>query len=683
MRSKALPGWAHTLCTAAAALVFLLAYELIVYRVPVTEIFLPVSSWSDEVIYSKQLAAAVQYGAPQGYFGFNESHAAVGTYAAWGPAVFLVYALPGLLLRGQNAFLWCNLLFVVLGWTFFARAARLGWKRQLAFAAALAAMNAPIRYVFSAMQEPLHYALMLAVLGCGILARRDKSRAAWAGLCVLCAVATLVRPYEAVLWLFPLALCRQDCRRIAVCVAGGAVSLGGTLVLMSKFYAPYFFTNVDVSPLQELGRGQVVSAVRDVAHKLLDALRTVAEMLADPKVQIQYASKYASSSNYWKNAIGMNRGIDKLDVIGEKQKEEEALRQWSRANNHPEYIAALDSIEAVMKELSSVNYAYYQLLEGIAIAVEFSQVPPTGALIKALKEKNQPRVDSLMTILKENYGKFADKNYNRKVDRRVAKAMLKAYRDAVPEGERLAIFDLIDKKFKGDIDRYVDAAFEKSVFAGDANFEKFCKKPSAKALENDLMVALRNAYIEKSIELSGKRKPLNDRLTRAKKIYIKGLLDMAGDAPTYPDANFTIRMTYGNVLPYSPADGVDYRYYTTQRGILEKEDPDNWEFVVPSKLKELIINKDFGEYAMENGDLPCCFLSNNDITGGNSGSPVINANGELIGAAFDGNWEAMSGDIVFEKDLQRCINVDIRYVLFIIDKYAGAKNLIDEMTIIR
>ena len=407
------------------------------------------------------------------------------------------------------------------------------------------------------------------------------------------------------------------------------------------------------------------------------------EMLADPAVRIQYASKYARSSNYHKNAIGMNRGIDKLDVIGEKQKEEEALRQWSRANNHPEYIAALDSIEAVMKELSSVNYAYYQLLEGIAIAVEFSQVPPTGALIKALKEKNQPRVDSLMTILKENYGKFADKNYNRKVDRRVAKAMLKAYRDAVPEGERLAIFDLIDKKFKGDIDRYVDAAFEKSVFAGDANFEKFCKKPSAKALENDLMVALRNAYIEKSIELSGKRKPLNDRLTRAKKIYIKGLLDMAGDAPTYPDANFTIRMTYGNVLPYSPADGVDYRYYTTQRGILEKEDPDNWEFVVPAKLKELIINKDFGEYAMENGDLPCCFLSNNDITGGNSGSPVINANGELIGAAFDGNWEAMSGDIVFEKDLQRCINVDIRYVLFIIDKYAGAKNLIDEMTIIR
>ena len=169
MRSKALPGWAHTLCTAAAALVFLLAYELVVYRVPVTEIFLPVGSWSDEVIYSKQLSAAVQYGAPQGYFGFNESHAAVGTYARWGPAAFFwSMRCQGLLFaRAECHFLWCNLLFVVLGWTFFARAARLGWKRQLAFAAALAAMNAPIRYVFSAMQEPLHYALMLAVLGCG------------------------------------------------------------------------------------------------------------------------------------------------------------------------------------------------------------------------------------------------------------------------------------------------------------------------------------------------------------------------------------------------------------------------------------------------------------------------------------------------------------------------------------
>ena len=280
MHSKRLPGWAQAACTAAAALVFLLVYEWAVYKVPVTQIFLPTSSWSDEVIYSKQLAAAVRYGAPQGYFGFNESHAEVGTYAAWGPAVFFVYALPGLLLRGQNAFLWCNLLFVAAGWTFFALAARLSWKRQAVFALALAAMNAPIRYVFSAMQEPLHYALVLAVLGCGILARRDRNRAAWGVLCALCAVATLVRPYEAVLWLYPLALAWRDRRRAAVCVAGGAVSLGGTLVLMSKFYAPYFFTNVDMGALQEAAHGRLLEAAKDMARKLIGAMQTVFAAMA-------------------------------------------------------------------------------------------------------------------------------------------------------------------------------------------------------------------------------------------------------------------------------------------------------------------------------------------------------------------------------------------------------------------
>ena len=279
MRSKRLPPWVWVVGTGAAALAFLLAYSWAAYGVPAWEIFLPVSAWSDEVIYSKQLAAAVRYGAPLGYFGFNESHAAVGTYAAWGPAVFFVYALPGLIFRGQNAFLWCNLLFAVVGWTFFARAARLGWKRQVVFAAALAAFGAPIRYIFSAMQEPLHYALVLAVLGCGILVRRDKNRAAWVSLCALCAVAALVRPYMAVLWLYPLVLAWQDRRRTAVCVAGGVASLGGTLMLMSKFYAPYFFTNVDMGPLQELVHGHPLEAAKDVARKLLGALHTVVQTM--------------------------------------------------------------------------------------------------------------------------------------------------------------------------------------------------------------------------------------------------------------------------------------------------------------------------------------------------------------------------------------------------------------------
>ncbi|MFA6770158.1 MAG: S46 family peptidase, partial [Bacteroidales bacterium] len=175
----------------------------------------------------------------------------------------------------------------------------------------------------------------------------------------------------------------------------------------------------------------------------------------------------------------------------------------------------------------------------------------------------------------------------------------------------------------------------------------------------------------------------NETYAQGHKAYIAGQLEMKKDAAIYPDANSTMRMTYGQVLDYSPRDAVHYDFVTTLEGVMEKEDPKNWEFVVPAKLKELYTNKDYGQYAMTNGKMPVCFISNNDITGGNSGSPVLNAKGELIGTAFDGNWEAMSGDIIFEPNVQRCINVDVRYILFIIEKYGNAKHLIDEMTIVK
>lgn len=266
--------------TLAAALAFLLVYEWIVYKVPVTDIYLPASSWSDEVVYSKQLAAVVKYGAPQGYFGFNESHADIGTFAAWGPAIFWMYALPGFFLRGRNAFIWCNLFFVVAGWLTLVWAARLKAWQQVVFAVVLACLNAPIRYVFSAMQEPLHYALVLAVIGTAVLVRRTGRKPAWAALCLLCAAATLARPYNAVYWLFPLALAWPRRRVLLRCLAGAAASLVATLVLMSKFYAPYFFTNVDTAPLQMLARLQVFSAVRYTLDKLVAAFTQVGQEIA-------------------------------------------------------------------------------------------------------------------------------------------------------------------------------------------------------------------------------------------------------------------------------------------------------------------------------------------------------------------------------------------------------------------
>ena len=172
-------------------------------------------------------------------------------------------------------------------------------------------------------------------------------------------------------------------------------------------------------------------------------------------------------------------------------------------------------------------------------------------------------------------------------------------------------------------------------------------------------------------------------LAEARKLYTEGLLKWRKGEPSYPDANFTMRLTYGTVKGYEPKDAVIYKHYTTLDGVMEKEDPNNWEFVVPEKLKTLWETKDFGQYARPDGKMPVAFLSNNDITGGNSGSPIMNAKGELIGLAFDGNWESMSSDVMFEPDLQRCINVDIRYVLFIVEKFGGAKWLIDEMTIVK
>jgi len=210
----------------------------------------------------------------------------------------------------------------------------------------------------------------------------------------------------------------------------------------------------------------------------------------------------------------------------------------------------------------------------------------------------------------------------------------------------------------------------------------FLEKPSLKTLQKDPAYVAYKAFADKYSEMDKATNEVTAKLAQGNRLFIAGLQEMNPEKKYAPDANSTMRFTYGTVQGYEPADGVYYDYFTTLDGVMEKEDPSNYEFVVPEKLKALYKAKDYGRYA-EDGVLKTCFLTNHDITGGNSGSPVINGNGELIGIAFDGNWEAMSGDIAFETKYQRTISVDIRYVLFIIDKYAGAKNLINEMMIVK
>jgi hypothetical protein len=410
------------------------------------------------------------------------------------------------------------------------------------------------------------------------------------------------------------------------------------------------------------------------------------DMRADEKVNIQYASKYYTSSNYYKYSIGQNQGLQRLHILEDKQNQEKEFTTW--VNQDPKraekYGQALNLIkDAVDKRASykhAVQYVYESLLTSSELIAFANRA--TGLYNALVSEPgNTSLVDSLSKLLRTRYDDFS-KEYNPATDMKVIPAMLRLYRENVSEEFLPDMFKVIASKYKNDYNKYTIDMFSKSIFANKAKLDAFLKKPTRQALEKDpafkaaqsVMAVYRKAYYGQNAS--------SDDFNKGHRLYIEGILEMHPDKKYYPDANFTMRMTYGTVQDYNARDAVHYDYMTTLNGIMEKEDPENPEFVVPAKLKELFKNKDYGEYG-KNNIMPVCFISNNDITGGNSGSPVIDGEGALIGLAFDGNWEAMSSNIAFEPALQRCICVDIRYVLFIIDKYAGAGHLIKEMKIVR
>ena len=265
-----------------------------------------------------------------------------------------------------------------------------------------------------------------------------------------------------------------------------------------------------------------------------------------------------------------------------------------------------------------------------------------------------------------------------------AKVLLKEYRKLVPTISQPAYLLTIDQTFGGDVDAFVDHLFAKSIYGSVENFEQFASKPTAKALADDPMIAFARSVKEEREHLNDALKSFDDGYNLAHRTYVEGLLRMhEGGQPQWPDANFTLRLTYGQIKGYSPRDCDYYGYQTTLEGVMEKEDSTNWEFVVPAKLKELYKHRDFGPYATKQGTMPVALCATTHTTGGNSGSPVLNARGELIGLNFDRNWEGVGGDIEYLPDYQRSIIVDIRYVLFLIDKYAGADYLLDELEIVK
>jgi hypothetical protein len=430
---------------------------------------------------------------------------------------------------------------------------------------------------------------------------------------------------------------------------------------------------------------EVTNTVREeVREKLLEVWGDY--MSTSQKARIQYASKYARSSNYYKYSIGQNNGLNNLKVVNKKKAIEDNFTNWVNANDarKEKYGQALNYIEESYKQVEDDKAKAYiseALRRGPEIFMFAYRAKPLLELLEDPIE-NKDKIERITASIKKSMISFF-KDYNATTDQRVVGTLLKVYADKNAAAFYPDFFTEVNKKYKGNFSKYAEKMFQKSIFDNQEKLTVFLNDPSLKVLKKDMAFQAAIDIFKKYREISEVVSEGQKNLATGQRLFVAGLMEMEKDKTFYPDANSTMRLTYGKVLNYQPRDGVTYNHYTTVDGYLEKEIPGDSEFDVPARMKELLVAKDYGQYADKDGELHACFITNNDITGGNSGSPVINGNGELIGIAFDGNWEAMSGDIAFEPDLQRCINVDIRFVLWVIDVYAGATNLIDEMEIIR
>ncbi|MBQ1214145.1 MAG: S46 family peptidase [Tidjanibacter sp.] len=399
------------------------------------------------------------------------------------------------------------------------------------------------------------------------------------------------------------------------------------------------------------------------------------KMAADDAIRIKYASKYASSSNYWKNSIGKSRGVEKLGVKGQKAAEEAAFTEWVNADAKrvAKYGQALPLIKKYVDEATPYESDAQILSETIFRAAEILNASTT--FYNAYRRGNN--FEAAVERAKAFY-----KDYDEATDRLVTCRMIEVLREMIPAERRPATLAVIDSEWGGDVKAFTEDLFTKSVFANEQKFLGAAAAGSIEVFENDPALVIMKDASKLYNDLRAKVVPLREDYAKGHRLYIAGLMEMQPERSFYPDANSTLRLTYGTILPYSPADGVLYQHFTTIDGVVAKEDPKNpVDFTVDEGLKKLYAEKNWGNYADKDGRLHTCFLSTNDITGGNSGSPIMNSKGQLIGLAFDGNWEAMSGDIAFEPNVQRTINVDVRYVLWCIDTLGGASWLLDEMTI--
>ena len=464
---------------------------------------------------------------------------------------------------------------------------------------------------------------------------------------------------------------------------GGVENEDFTMIMGYPGRTNRFLTSFGVKEALEITYPEIIK----IRTKKLEIMKS--GMNSSKEIKLQYAAKYSGIANYWKYFIGQSKGLKIMRVYDKKVEIEDRLKSWIDSSSNPNtkenYGNTMQILEEAYEKNTKIALNRTYLTEAIfqgpeILSFSYTMKNRINALPKDKEEKIQA-IRKLKKLAKEFY-----KNYNAKVDENMLSSMLEMYYDNVPKYQHSKIFKKIENQLFGvkklDFKYYAKNLFNRSYFSSEEKCLRLLKNPSKLLVEKDpaylTLSSIYNKYLE---ELYPIRKEVRDLQRKGNRLFISALREMDTIKKFYPDANSTMRVTYGNVGDYKPKEAMLYDYYTTINGVMEKEDPTNEEFIVPKKLKELYKSGDFGRYSDSDGNLRVNFISNNDITGGNSGSPVINAWGEIVGTAFDGNWEAMSGDIAFEKNIQRTISVDIRYILFVIDKYANASYLIDEMTL--
>ena len=441
-----------------------------------------------------------------------------------------------------------------------------------------------------------------------------------------------------------------------------------------------FLTSWGVEQMLDIKAPTIVD-IRDLKLNIMKK-----HMDADPAVRIQYASKYAQTANYWKYFIGQSKGLKRLGVYEKKQAIEADFTAFANSTdlNKAKYGEALSLIEQAYAASDATEKGANFLSEvGIRGTDVILFTYRANRMIEQLlgtedAEQKAALISQLQASASEHF-----KNYNAALDEEQFAKLFAKYQADVDVSQHPSFFAHVDKKYKGDFANFAAKMYAKSFFTDEARFNAFILAPNAKKLSKDLAAMSAGSIVQSYFSMGAVTAESDAMLGKGNRLFVDGLRKMDPDKLYYPNANSTMRTTYGTVGDYVPADAVHYDYVTTLEGVIEKYVPGDHEFDLPQGLIDLYDAKDYGQYADKNGDLIINFIHNTDITGGNSGSPVINAKGHLIGTAFDGNWEAMSGDIAFEPELQRTISCDIRYVLFIVDKYAGATHLIEEMDLVK